>query len=129
MVQLLQLIIVLFVFFTLSRTLLRFKDKKINFGELLFWTLLWTFVVIFSLVPDLLSSITVLIGISRPLDFATYSSVLLLFYLIFRLYIKQETTNQDVTKLTREIAMLSLKKVKKWNSPYIDWLTKLLVAH
>ncbi len=113
MVQLLQLIIVLFVFFTLSRTLLRFKDKKINFGELLFWTLLWTFVVIFSLVPDLLSSITVLIGISRPLDFATYSSVLLLFYLIFRLYIKQETTNQDVTKLTREIAMLSLKKVKK----------------
>lgn len=112
MIQPIQLIIILFVFFALSRTLLRFKDKKINFGELLFWVLLWTFIVVFSLVPDLLSHITVFFGISRPLDFATYFSILLLFYLIFRLYIKQETNSQDLTKLTREIALMNAKKKK-----------------
>ena len=113
MIPPIQLIIIVFVLFTLSRTLLRFKDKKINFGELLFWTLLWTSVVIFSLVPDLLSYLTVFIGISRPLDFAAYTSILLLFYLIFRIYIKQETLNQDLTKLTREIALINVKRRKK----------------
>lgn len=113
MMQIIQLLIVLFALFALSRTILRFKDKRIKFSELSFWTALWSLVIVLSIVPEIIDPFVYYMGISRPMDFASYLSIILLFYLVFRLYIKQETISQEITKLTRELAFLTASKNRR----------------
>ncbi|MBW2969191.1 DUF2304 domain-containing protein, partial [Candidatus Woesearchaeota archaeon] len=43
-------------------------------------------------------------------DFVVYLSIILLFYMIFRIYVRFESFEQDITKLTREITLKGAKK-------------------
>ncbi len=103
--SLLEIFIIVFAFFAISRVLLRFRDKKVSIAETFFWLCLWLGLITLALIPDLLTIFTKSVGISRPVDFAVYLSLVLLFYLLFRLYVKSETLEQDLTKVVREIAI------------------------
>ena len=105
-----QIIVVLFVLFAWSRAVLRLRDHKISRGEFAFWTFIWAAVVASMLLPQTAERIAHFFGISRPIDLAVYVSILLLFYLIFRMYVQQEQVAQDMTKLVRKIAMRNPKK-------------------
>ncbi|MBI5065272.1 DUF2304 family protein [Candidatus Woesearchaeota archaeon] len=105
MVEAISVIIIIFALFAWSRALLRFKDKKIKGSEFSFWTLIWLSVLVLSLNPELAGLISFKLGIERPVDLVVYSSVLLLFYLNFRIYVKQEKTEQEITELVRELAL------------------------
>lgn len=109
----LQIIIVFFAFFALSRAYLRFKERKLSSPAFFFWFGLWimgTFVVI---VPDMSTRIANLFGIGRGADVIIYSSIAVLFYMLFRVYIKIEDTQKQITEIVRAIA---LKKYKKTSS-------------
>lgn len=101
----LQIIVVIFAVFAWSRAILRLRDRKISLGEFLFWTLIWAAVIVTSLLPQTADIAAGFFGVSRPIDLAVYVSIILLFYLIFRLYVKQEQQQQELTKLVREIAI------------------------
>jgi hypothetical protein len=45
-------------------------------------------------------------------DLAMYAGVILLFYLMFRLYVKMDAQARETTKLVREIAIRNAKKKK-----------------
>lgn len=109
----LQIIVLVFALFALSRSLLRWKDKAITNQEFLFWTLLWAAVIIVALAPGLTYFIAAPLGIKRGIDIAVYVGVMLLFYLIFRLYVKTEKTNQEITQLVRALAKEKQHKNKK----------------
>ncbi len=102
--MLLQVLVVLFALFAFSRALLRFKDKEITWKEFLFWVVVWVGVIVLAIVPDISSSLSNLLGIGRGVDLIIYTSIIALFYLIFRLYVKLEVIEQNITKITREIA-------------------------
>lgn len=93
-----------FSIFALSRAILRFKSGEISMRELLLWMALWIAIIFLSLVPDVASFISGLFGIERGLDLAVYLSIIMLFYLIFRMYVKIENLQHDITKLVREFA-------------------------
>jgi len=107
---LIQILTLIFILFVVSRTLLRAKDKKISIGELFFWLAIWfglSFVVFF---PGITSQVADLLGIGRGADVITYVSIGILFYLIFRLYVKLEDTERKITLLVRELAFEKNKK-------------------
>lgn len=106
---LIQIIALLFFSFAASRAVLRAKDKKINLIELLFWLSIWLGLIIVVFFPQILSNIASILGIGRGVDVLVYSSISILFYLIFRLYIKLEETEMEITKLVREIALRKKK--------------------
>ena len=103
----LQIIIIIFALFAFSRAVLRFKENEITWKEFLFWTVVWGLVIVAVILPDTLSYFSDLVGIGRGVDLVIYISLIALFYLIFRLYVKLDIIEQDITKITREI---SLKK-------------------
>ena len=107
--SLLEIFIIVFAFFAISSVLLRFRDKKVSIAETFFWLCVWLGLITLALIPDLLTIFTQSVGISRPVDFAVYLSLVLLFYLLFRLYVKLETLEQDLTKVVREIAIRKKK--------------------
>ncbi len=109
MTILLQAIIVLFAFFALSRMYLRFREGKMSKGEVFFWSAIWAGVIILVFIPQVTDYFSDLLGIKRGINIVIYGSILLLFYLLFRVYIKLETMNKELTELVRVIALQKKK--------------------
>lgn len=103
---------ILFALFALSRVILRFKDKNISFTELLFWCIVWGSVISVALFPQIFVTLSSILGIGRGVDTLLYFGMILLFYLLFRLYVKVETQQKDITKLVRIIALNDEEKKK-----------------
>ena len=110
MVSVIQIMASIFSLFALSRVILRAKDKKITNNELIFWLGIWISFIVIVLFPDIMSYIAIKLGISRGTDVILYGSVGVLFYLIFRLYVKIEETEREITTLVREKALEKKKK-------------------
>lgn len=109
-ISVLQIVGVVFVLFAWSRALLRFKDHKISVTEFLFWSVIWAGAIVALAVPKTADWISYSLGVNRPIDLAVFVSILLLFYLVFRVYVKNEQQKQEITKLVREIAIRNPKK-------------------
>jgi hypothetical protein len=105
MISILQAIVTLFIIFALSRAIFRFKDKQISPLELVFWCLLWIAAGVVLFIPQVTNPIARVLDIGRGIDVAVYLSIVLLFYLVFRLYVKLDIQNQNITKLVREVAI------------------------
>ena len=105
-----NIFIIIIALFAISRAFLRFKDKKVGGIGLIFWTALWTLAVAFAFAPQGVSYFADLIGIRRGTDFVVYLSIILLFYMSFRVYVRFETLEQHITKLTRELALKTGRK-------------------
>ena len=100
-----QIIAILFALFAFGVTVVRFKEKKISAKEFIFWDLIWLGIVIVAVLPWITTVIADLIGIQRGMDVAIYLSIIILFYLIFKMYVKVENVEREITKLVREEAI------------------------
>jgi small membrane protein len=108
-----QILIIIFVLFAWSRAFLRLRGKNISIGEFSFWSFIWLAVIFMDLFPDVISGLSTYLGIGRAVDLLMYVSVILLFYLMFRLYVKMDIQSKELTKLVREIAIKNAKKKEK----------------
>jgi len=113
MFSIIQILLILFALFAWSRAFLRMRGKNISIGEFSFWSIVWLAVIIIGLFPELISNLSEIVGIGRGTDLAIYVSIILLFYLMFRLYVKVDSQNREVTKLVREIAINNAEKIGK----------------
>jgi hypothetical protein len=111
--EIIQYLIIIFVLFAASRVLLQFHTKNIRLGQFLFWEALWTIVLVFGLFPAVFSSLSDFLGVGRIVDVFVYVALGLLFYLMYRIYIKTEELQHSITKLTRHIALDAQEKKKK----------------
>lgn len=108
-----QLLFTLFILFALSRAVLRFRESKISFLGLLGWTFLWLWVGIIIWIPGVTTHIAKILGIGRGADLIIYGSIITLFYLIFRIYVKLEDIERQITQLARKFALQNISKSKK----------------
>lgn len=104
--QSIQIIILIFSVFALSRSLLRFKRKELRRAEVIFWIVLWIGVIIVALLPQMTGIFSWLLGSESGsgINVLIYLSILMLLYLVFRLYVRLEKTDQEITRLVREMA-------------------------
>lgn len=103
--QLIQVVIVVFALWALSRAFLRYKDKNLSASELVFWSVIWLLVTCVGFLPDTPSLVAKLLGIGRPVDVIVYISLMLLFYLIFRIYVKLDQQERQMTEMVRKVAL------------------------
>lgn len=54
---------------------------------------------------DAAAAVARFLGIGRAADMVFYICILLAFYCFFTLYIKQQATNENITRLTRALAI------------------------
>jgi len=104
MVEIISIIIILFALFAHSRAYLRFKERKISWIEFILWTIIWISAIVVALIPETSSKISNFFGIERGVDLLVYVSIILIFYLIFRLYIKIDQAEQNITKIVRKVS-------------------------
>ena len=105
-----QVLAMIFALFAWSRAFMRFKDHQINGSSFLLWSLVWASLLLAALLPNTPSIIATTIGVQRPVDVLVYGSIIVLLYAVFRLYIKIEDNNFELTRLVRAIAIENPKK-------------------
>lgn len=108
--QIIQILAIIFAVFAASRVILRYREHKASWKELIFWNIVWIAAVIIAIFPNITFYFSRLLGIQRGIDLIIYISIIALFYLMFRLYVKIEGVEQDLTKVVREV---SIKKAGK----------------
>lgn len=104
---------IIFAVFAWTRVILRLKDKHIRLSEFIFWSVIWLLVIIVAFIPSVTTSLADLLGISSGISLLVYLSVIILFYLVFRLYVKLEHQEQEITQLTRGLAIKNFEKKRK----------------
>jgi hypothetical protein len=72
------------------------------------WSVLWGAVGVVALFPGLASWLASTIGVGRGADAVLYLSIIVLFWLIFRLAIRQRQQERELTKLVRALALKEL---------------------
>lgn len=103
-----QILLIAFVLFAIFGALKRFRQGRLPFGWLTFWIVFWLVVGTAVLLPQTTDVVARFVGVGRGVDAAVYISVVALFYLLFRLFVKIEDMERQMTKLVRKLAIKEL---------------------
>jgi hypothetical protein len=111
--SIIQILIVLFVIFAISRTIRQFRSGALTLLWLMVWALLWVAVGAITLTPQTTDVIASKLGVGRGVDVVIYLSLIALFYLVFRLFTKIEDVEREITRLVRKLALEDEEEKKK----------------
>ena len=110
---LIQIVGIAFALFALSRVILQLKKRSMTLNEGLFWIFIWSSVVVFLIFPEFFGYVADILGVGRGVDALMYISIVVLFYLIYRLSAKVDTLERQITYIVREIAIRDRYEPKK----------------
>ena len=100
-----QLFFILFALFAIVSVHKRKKDQSLGTKGAFFWTCFWLCSALFVIWPESTSIVAEKFGLGRGADLILYSSVAIIFFMLFRMHIKIEALNRTITKVTRDTAL------------------------
>ncbi len=100
-----QILLSLFILFALIKVVGRYRAKEVSFLSLVFWALFWAVVAVVVWQPNLSTELANRVGVGRGSDLVMYVSVAVIFYLIFRVTVRLEKMERNITKIIRDIAL------------------------
>lgn len=103
-----QIVLVVFALFALSRVLLRFRRGGMPILHLLLWVLFWAGVIVVALLPNTTFVLARWLGVGRGADVAIYLALVLAFYMLFRMFGKVEDLERQITRVVRAAALKDL---------------------
>src|SRR3989338_7089642 len=111
----LQIFVTLFVAFALSRVLLRLRDHELGVRESFFWAVIWVGITLVVWIPATALWISRGLGLSsrEPIDTLVYMSIVVLFYLIYRINAQHERLEHELARLVRAIGIQQAEKRHK----------------
>jgi hypothetical protein len=103
--MLIKYIIIIFALFAVTRASVRLKDKSITKGEYILWIFFWLLVIAGTLIPKNLDHIAQFVGVERGADLAVYLSIVVIFYILFKVLVHLEKIDKEITAIVRKIAL------------------------
>ena len=108
--MIIQIFLLLFVAFAILKTIGRFRKKEITAGQVFFWCLVWITIAFATIFPQWTVIAANKFGVGRGTDFVLYVAVALLLYIVFRLTVRIQKINRDITKIVRKDALQKSNK-------------------
>lgn len=105
-----KILITLFVAFAASRVVLRYRDKSFGVFALVFWSLIWGIILFFAWAPRTSDTIAKILGVGRGVEALLAVAVVGLLYAVFRLYVKLEWVEHEITSLVRRLALFDKRQ-------------------
>lgn len=107
---LIKILFTLFAVFAWSRAVIRFYSKDLNLKELIFWSFLWLAMIILVFIPGKTNFLAKILGMERGNDAMFFLGIVALFYASYRLYVKANEQEKEITRLVRALALKNIKK-------------------
>jgi len=101
-----QIFLSTIIFFILVKTIVNLRREKL-IDKTFYWLWIGFWLVVLFLIhfTGILSSLAHLLGIGRGVDLAVYTSIILIFYLLFVFFKRLNKIEKEITKIVRDIAM------------------------
>lgn len=100
-----QIIIIIFIIFAVTKIISRFKEGVLTTKELTIWILFWIAAATIIILPSTTGILAKALGVGRGADVIVYLSIILIFYILFKIKIGMEKIEQEITKIVREQAL------------------------
>ena len=91
--------------FGVLRAFMLYRERKLNNSWFIFWLVIWGGVGVLAFVPSISYRISAPLGVESGINLVVYVSIIVLFYLVFRIFLRLEKLQTDITRLVREIAL------------------------
>lgn len=114
--SLIQIIILLVVLVVWWRLYARWRAGEITPVEFIEWFVLWLAIAVVAMMPEVASYLAALVGVGRGSDLVIYLALLLVFYLIFRLFLRFEKIDHELTSVVRYLAIKQTDKDESKNN-------------
>ena len=108
--MIIQAVLLLFILFVLVRIFSRFRSDDITSREFVLWLVFWLLVGVAVLVPKQTDVVANFVGVSRGADLLVYLSILVLFFLAFKILVRLEKIEKGITKIVRHVALTEKPK-------------------
>ncbi len=105
-----QIIVVAFCLYAAFRVWQKTRSRSMSRRWGVLWLVFWLCVGLVVALPWTTSLLAARLGVTRGVDLVIYVAVIALFYLVFRLTMKIERLEGNITKLVREVAISNEKK-------------------
>ena len=101
-----QIIALIIIAFFLARLYWQKQKNHIGLNEFVFWLIFWILAALLIIGLKFIDQLVVYLGFSGTgIEVLLYLSVAVLFYFIFRLRLKLEKIEKDITKIVKHIAL------------------------
>jgi hypothetical protein len=88
-----------------GRIALQYRRQTISGKEFLFWSLFWVLAAAAIMVPNALTFLANTLGIGRGTDLAFYASFVIVGFMLFRMVVRMDKMERDITKIVRHLAL------------------------
>ncbi len=102
MLVLFQILFSLFALFAIISVYSKKRSGLLSIGGAMFWIVFWLLADVFVWWPNSTVRLANFFGIGRGSDLVLYVSLAVVFFILFRLSVKIEGLNRDITKVVRE---------------------------
>ncbi len=99
------MIVTLFALLAVVRIAQNYRARRMPGSASFLWSLVWLSVAIVFWSPDIASRLALAVGIGRGADLIIYSAIIVLVYLVYRLFVRLERLEHTITKLTRAVTL------------------------
>ena len=110
-----QIVLIAIIAVMLIRLILKMKSREITAGYFAIWLVIWLLAIILIAFPSLASYLADTVGVGRGVDLIIYVSIIVIFYLQFKLLMRIEKMEKDITKITRHLAVKEAEPIHKNN--------------
>ena len=109
-----QIILIILFLLAIIKVIGRFRAHDLSWQAMALWILFWLGGIVIVSIPDSTFIVARLLGVQRGVDVVIYAAFILVFFILFRLLLKLERLQKEITVLNKEISLL---KVKDKDSP------------
>ena len=104
-----QLLLLAFTLFALWRVLQKHRSGGLGTMQSLRWLLVWFGAILVASFPATTNFLADALGLWRGADLVFYTSLLVIFYLIFRIHLALDRVQQEITEIVRSLALDRVK--------------------
>jgi len=110
--NLFQYLIVVFIIYTVVKMSLKLKRSVITLPVYFIWLVLWLSIGVLALMPQVLTYVAEFVGVGRGVDLAIYMAILAILYVIFKIYLRLEKLDRNISEIVQKVSIQNVHKKK-----------------
>jgi len=103
--MLIQIILILIIAIIIFRLVAKLKSREVSVKQFIGWLVIWLVAIVIVIWPELTVLVANSVGVGRGSDLVIYLAIIFLFYTIFRLLMRIEKMEKNLTKLVQNDAI------------------------
>lgn len=103
--MIIKILLLTFITFAVFRLWRRHQENAISLRWLILWMIFWIVAASIVALPEVTQRLAQIVGVGRGSDLAIYVALLSAYYILFRIMVRIEKMERDISKIVEELAI------------------------